>query len=174
MIDEITLKKAVNAVVKQAWPKAHHYGNGIVEGWKEPAVFTEMKLTNQEDATINIVEKQYLVTVEYYAKTPSEEDSLKHLTALKKALQCIDDRNRKRKMCIKVEVEDEDEPRYIRVTGLSYEYIGDDYNILRIRFNLNFYDTEEIDDPEPLMEHVELDEKPSFTERVRRHFTTKK
>lgn len=159
MIDELTLKKALSSVIKSAFPNYHIYGQGIVEGYKYPAVFTELALTNMSDATINIVEKQYAATILYdngKEPTAKEADNLKFVETLKKALQCIDDRNRKRKMCLKV-ADSHTGNRYLHISNLSFVYIGNDLDMLQVRFQINFYDSEEIPYTEPTMEHVDTE-----------------
>lgn len=166
MISEILLKSAINTVIAEAFPKAHIYSQGIVEGFKYPAVFSEMKLVSMNDATINIVEKQYQVTLTYIPKNPTEQDNMEKVTALTEAFKCVDSRNRRRKMCIKVD--DDGDERFIKVSDVSYSFVGDRYDLLRVKFALRFYDTEEITDPEPLME--EINQNNEVTEKkVKRH-----
>lgn len=153
MISEIILKSALNKIISTAFKGAHIYSQGITEGYKYPAVFSELKLTNMTDATINVVEKNYLATLTYMPKKPNEEDNLTKFSNLVEALKCVDARNRRRKMCIKVS--DGDDDRFIQVTDLSYVYVGDNFDTMKIQFNLRFYDSEKIVDPEPIMQHVE-------------------
>ena len=97
MINEIRLKKTVNDILRETFPTAHIYGQGDNEGFEYPAIFSEMAMTNQNDATINIVEKNYKIGIQYVPSGDrSEEDDLTFYQTLRDALCCIDDRNRKR------------------------------------------------------------------------------
>lgn len=154
MINEITLKGAIVSLVSEACPEMNIYGQGQVEGWIEPALFIEMALTNQTDETINIVSKTYSVMIQHRDESASEADKLEIFQRVQAALKCIDGRNRRRKMVIKVTDEDGND-RFIHVSNLLYVWTGDSLDILQMQFNLNFYDSETIVDPEPMMENIE-------------------
>jgi len=158
MINEIRLKKTVNDILRETFPTAHIYGQGDNEGFEYPAIFSEMALTNQNDATINIVEKNYKIGIQYVPSGDrSEEDDLTFYQTLRDALCCIDDRNRKRKMCIKVLDDDDNSDRYIKVKDLAYGYVGEAQDQMIITFTLYFHDFKEYAAPEPLITDVDVD-----------------
>lgn len=157
MISEVDLKKTINTIIKDAFPKHHLYGQGDVEGYKYPAIFHELRMTGTNDATLNTVEKNYFSAVQYIPQGDrSEADDMRFYETLRNALCCIDDRNRKRKMCIKVTDSDNGSDRYIKVKDVNYGYVGEAIDIMQVGFTLSFYDYRDYIDPEPEIEDVNV------------------
>ena len=155
MITEIQLKATLIRLLKSAFPDVAIYGVGAVEGYKKPCFFVEMILTGENDETVNVVKKTYSVSILYEAAKITEMDSLKKIDGIRNMLKCVDDRNRHRKMCIKIKDEKLGN-RYVKATEFFYTFVGDDADYLNIHFNMEFYDTEEIEPTEPPIEDVRL------------------
>jgi len=155
MITEIQLKAAIIRLLKAAFPDVNIYGVGVVEGFKRPCFFTEMILVSETDETVNICKKTYSFTILYVADKITEVDSLKKVDGIRNMLKCVDERNRKRKMVIKVN-DTKLGDRYIKVSNFYYTFVGDDTDYLQVHFDLDLYDTEDIEPTEPPIEDVRL------------------
>lgn len=155
MLTEIQLKAALIRLLKQTFPDVAIYGVGAVEGYKRPCFFVEMILTSENDETVNVVKKTYSVSILYEPEKITEVDSLQKVDGIRNMLKCVDDRNKHRKMCIKIK-DDKFGNRYVKTTEFFYTFVGDDTDYLNVHFNMEFYDTEEIEPTEPPIEDVRL------------------
>ena len=157
MLTEIQLKTALNSIIKGLYPKAHIYGQGATEKFLYPAFFIEIRLNGCNDATANIVEKNYMVYITYIPKTITEEDNFIKVNEIRDGLKCTDDANRHMKMYIKVASDNDN--KYIQVKDYSFTFIGEAVDTLQISFTLSFFDFYDPTVTEKMMEHVVLTEK---------------
>jgi hypothetical protein len=158
MISDITLKTAINAIIRETFPKCHLYGQGDVEGYKYPAIWHELRLSEMKDATLNTVQKTYMSVIQYIPEEHrSEADDLRFYKVFRDAMCCVDDRNRSRKMCFKVTDDDDESDRYIKIDSMSNGYVGESLDIFEINFTYSFYDFKAAVNPEPIIEDVDVE-----------------
>lgn len=152
------IKAKIVELLRTKYPKEeyHIYGKPVSEGFLIPCFFVDVRLGDRSDATANIVNKEYRCHILYFSEdmksATAEEDQFDKVEEIGDLLCCIDDRNRKRKMCI------ECNGRYIQVKEYSSDYTGSEVNILTIDFTLQFYDWRQEAVPEPLMEEFSFNE----------------
>lgn len=152
------VKTTLVSLLRTKYPQEeyHIYGKPVSDGYLVPCFFVDVRLGDRSDATANIVSKEYRCHILYFQEDPdsphAEEDQFDKVDEIGDLLCCIDDRNRKRKMCIKCN------GRYIQVKEFSSDYTGSEVNILTIDFTLQFYDWKQEATPEPIMEELDFDE----------------
>lgn len=152
MISEIELKKAILDLLKTKYPSESYkyYGIEVSEGCKRPSFFVDMRLEKEQDATANLIKKEYAVYITYFAEKVNETDNLKKVEEIRQLLRCTDNKKRKRDMTIKVK------ERYIKIENYHYGYTGEANNILQIMFDFSFLEFEPETERAMLMRSVEI------------------
>lgn len=152
MIKVVMLKTTILQLLKTIYPDENYkyYGIEVSEGYLKPSFFVDVRMSGQTDETINIVKKDFSVTITYFQKKINEMDNLKKVDEIKDVLCAIDQKNRKRKMVLKVG------DRFLPVNNYFYSYTGENNNILQIFFDISFYDFDEIIDREQQANEIEI------------------
>lgn len=152
MITEIELRKALLDTLKKKYPTSQYkyYGIEVTEGLTRPSFFVDVRLLRQQDATLNIIEKEYTVTITYFAEQVNEVDYLTKVEEIKELLRSTDKRKRKPFMGLTVK------NKYIRINNFHYDYTGEANNILQILFDFSFLEFDERTEEAMLMRSVSI------------------
>jgi hypothetical protein len=154
MINANNIKEKLTSLLLAKYPTYKVYGVEVAQGYTKPSFFVDVRLISLGDGTINIVKKNFRVHIIYFQKEINEADQYAKYEEIAELLIADSKKNPKKKMCLNIK--DEDYDRFIPVTDFSYDYVGNDTNILSINFSLQFFDFKNIEDTEPTMEEVDL------------------
>ena len=151
------IRKAVVKSLRTLYPTGYRiYGKPDTEGYEVPAFFIDVRLTDREQETINVISKEYRVYIVYFQADPdaetAEADNLAKVDEIADALCTFDKRNRKHTTVMEVN------GRYLPIADFGSDYTGQANNILSISFTLAFYDFREVEETEPIMDELELEE----------------
>ena len=118
----LELKKALIQKMQTLYPSTeyHYYGVEVVEGYVKPAFFTQLKPVTMDFANKNSTENVLAFYITYFQKQTDEVDMLRKVDGIRalfgKYLQVGD--------------------RAVDITDFSFDYVGNDRNILEISFDL--------------------------------------
>ena len=125
MIALTELKKGMNAVLRELYPKGYKiYGNEVAEGYEKPSFFTQLIPATMENATQHTTNNTMLFVITYFQKQKDEADNFRKITEIRKAFG------------LKVEIAD----RQINVEEMDFQFIGEEGNILQIQVTINYTD----------------------------------
>ena len=136
------LKSGIVTLIKSEFPKIKIYSMAVVENYKRPSFFMQLKPNIMEPANYNSRQNQATLYIDYFQKVIDEGDMLDVIERLRDLFG----------LSITIG------SRSIDVTGFNYDFIGTDRNIPEISIDLEWFDR--IDHPvtEPLMETMALNE----------------
>lgn len=149
MIDGTDIKKELTRLLRSRFDYKIH-GKEVVEGYKKPSFFLDLRLVDQEDAGINIVSKRFHCEIVYFQKRIDEADMLSVTSSITELLTLRHPRSKKKKMLIKID------DRFIPVTGFEQGFTGKNNNILTIDFEVEFFDFSTEKETDEVMRHVYL------------------
>ena len=121
----LELKRALIQKMQTLYPSTEYryYGVEVVEGYVKPAFFTQLKPVTMDFANHNATENILSFYITYFQKQTDEADILRKVDGIRalfgKYLQVGD--------------------RAVDITDFSFDYVGNDRNILEISFDLEFF-----------------------------------
>lgn len=137
----VELKKALLNKMKSIYPESayRYYGVEVVEGYKKPSFFTQLKPVTLTPNNHNSTENVLTFYITYFQKQVDEVDMLKKVDELRALFGMY------------IMVGD----RAADITNFDFDYAGNDKNILEVSFDLEFFGKIEPNNDAPLIEGVE-------------------
>lgn len=125
MIRMAELKKGMLAVLKGLYPSGYRfYGTEVEEGYEKPSFFTQLVPVMMENGAQQVTDNVFLFVITYFQKDRDEVDALEKASEIQEAYG------------LKVRVAD----RYINVTEISYDFVGNGGNILQVQVTVSYKD----------------------------------
>ena len=136
------LKSGIVTLIKSQFPNIKIYSMAVVENYKRPSFFMQLKPTTMEPENYNSRRNRVSLYIDYLQKAIDEGDQLDVIDGLRDLFG------------LSIKIGD----RAVDVVGFDYDYIGTDRNIPEISIDLEWFDR--IDHPvtEPIMESMALNE----------------
>lgn len=121
----LELKKALIQKMQTLYPATEYryYGIEVVEGYAKPAFFTQLKPVTMDSANKNSTENVLAFYITYFQKQTDEVDMLRKIDGIRELFGSF------------IRVGD----RAVDITDFSFDYAGNDRNILEISFGLEFF-----------------------------------
>ena len=119
------LKKTLIQKMQTLYPatESRSYGVEVVEGYAKPAFFTQLKPITMDFANRNSTENVLAFYITYFQKQVDEADMLRKIDGIRELFGSF------------IRVGD----RAVDVSGFSFDYAGNDRNILEVSFDLEFF-----------------------------------
>ena len=119
------LKKTLIQKMQTLYPATEYryYGVEVVEGYAKPAFFTQLKPITMDFANRNSTENVLAFYITYFQKQVDEADMLRKIDGIRELFGSF------------IRVGD----RAVDVSGFSFDYEGNDRNILEVSFDLEFF-----------------------------------
>ena len=138
----VQLKKRLHDLMKEEFPESEYkyYGIEVTQGYEVPAFFTQLKPVTIEANNNNTKRNVYTFYINYFQKEADEVDTFEKVEVLKNVFGNY----------VKVG------ERAVDVSNYSYDYVGQDNNILEISFDLEWSENTMKPKTEPLMSSVLL------------------
>lgn len=144
MIPAGDVKKALIDVLKKVFGKKYkYYGIEVSEGYEKPSFFTQMIPISMENETTNITSSAYSFVITYFQQKIDEADALEVFSKIREGYG------------LKVKIGD----RYINVTDVDYDFVGEKSNILQVTVNVLFKDKIEKEETAQIMKQMEIKRK---------------
>lgn len=125
MIRMAELKKGMLAVLKGLYPSGYRfYGTEVEEGYEKPSFFTQLVPVMMENGAQQVTDNVFLFAITYFQKDRDEMDALEKASEIQEAYG------------LKVRVAD----RYVNVTEISYDFVGNGGNILQVQVTVSYKD----------------------------------
>lgn len=139
------LKTGLLALLMGKYPRGqyHYYSQAVVEGYKRPAIFTQLKPTLMEPVNYNTRKNMVSFYITLMPKKVDEAEALDMIEEIRNLFG------------LSVTVGG----RAVDVTGFDFDFIGSDRNIPEISIDLEWYDRIEHVHKEPPMEALEINKK---------------
>ena len=118
------IAKAVTMIIKEAFPNAIVYGDGVREGYKKPSFFIDIMPVNSINHTKSIKEEQLLITVSYFSDTTDSLKNFQVMQQLKVAIGQV--------LCV--------DNRTLTIQEMTTEKVGEDGDIYQITFDINYFE----------------------------------
>ena len=121
----LELKKALIQKMQTLYPATEYryYGIEVVEGYAKPAFFTQLKPVTMDSANKNSTENVLAFYITYFRKQTDEVDMLRKIDGIRELFGSF------------IRVGD----RAVDITDFSFDYVGNDRNILEVSFDLEFF-----------------------------------
>lgn len=121
----LELKKALIQKMQTLYPSTEYryYGVEVVEGYVKPAFFTQLKPITMDFANKNSTENVLTFYITYFQKQTDEADMLRKVDEIRELF------GQYLQVC----------GRAVDITDFSFDYVGNDRNILEISFDLEFF-----------------------------------
>lgn len=121
----LELKKALVQKMQTLYPSTEYryYGVEVVEGYVKPAFFTQLKPVTMDFANKNSTENVLAFYITYFQKQTDEADMLRKVDGIRELFGRF------------IRVGD----RAVDITDFSFDYVGNDRNILEVSFDLEFF-----------------------------------
>lgn len=145
MIKITDIKEELIRLLRIQFPDCMVYGIEVIEGYDRPSFFVDIRLVNREQESVNLYSEYYNVSLTYFQESVNEADNHSKLEGITDMLISKDKKNRKKTLTLNIK------DRFLPVTGLEMEYIGERNNILQINFDLRFFNAKEKEDEGPNM-----------------------
>lgn len=136
MIKTADLKRACNEVIKKAISGIHLYGNDTTDGYVRPSFFTEIFSHQFSHETKNYASGGATYKATLLEKSHDEANCLEIYDKIKEAFG------------MNLRVQD----RKLLVGDISFEFIGENANILQISVEFDWYEQKERIETEPVAE----------------------
>lgn len=138
----VQLKKRLHDLMKEEFPESEYkyYGIEVTQGYEVPAFFTQLKPVTIEANNNNTKRNVYTFYINYFQKEADEVDTFEKVEVLKNVFGNY----------VKVG------ERAVDVSNYSYDYVGQDNNILEISFDLEWSENTMKPKTEPAMSSVLL------------------
>lgn len=138
----VQLKKRLHDLMKEEFPESEYkyYGIEVTQGYEVPAFFTQLKPVTIEANNNNTKRNVYTFYINYFQKEADEVDTFEKVEVLKNVFGNY----------VKVG------ERAVDVSNYSYDYVGQDNNILEISFDLEWSENTMKPKTEPVMSSVLL------------------
>lgn len=138
----VQLKKRLHDLMKEEFPESEYkyYGIEVTQGYEVPAFFTQLKPVTIEANNNNAKRNVYTFYINYFQKEADEVDTFEKVEVLKNVFGNY----------VKVG------ERAVDVSNYSYDYVGQDNNILEISFDLEWSENTMKPKTEPVMSSVLL------------------
>jgi len=136
------VKSGIVAMIKKAFPTIKIYSLAVVEKYKRPAFFIQLKPTTMEPDNYNTRRNQMTLYIDYFQQTVDEYDILDVIDKLRDLFG------------LSILIED----RHIDVTGFDYDLVGTDRNVPEISIDLEWSDRIDHTVIVPTMTSLGLDE----------------
>ncbi|MDY4028107.1 MAG: hypothetical protein SOY46_02430 [Butyrivibrio crossotus] len=138
----VQLKKRLHDLMKEEFPASEYkyYGIEVTQGYEVPAFFTQLKPVTIEANNNNTKRNVYTFYINYFQKEADEVDTFEKVEVLKNVFGNY----------VKVG------ERAVDVSNYSYDYVGQDNNILEISFDLEWSENTMKPKTEPVMSSVLL------------------
>lgn len=125
MIRMTELKKSMLAVLKERYPSGYRfYGTEVEEGYEKPSFFTQLIPVMMENSAQQVTDNLFLFVITYFQKQRDETDALEKVSEIQEAYG------------LKVRVGN----RYVNVTEVSCDFVGNGGNILQIQVTISYKD----------------------------------
>ena len=141
------VKKGLIGKMKQVFPtsKYKYYSMGVVEGYKRPCFFTQLKPIDTSPSNYNTRMMKATLYIDYMQDKVDEADVLDVIQMLQDAFE------------LAVPVQDGEKTRYVHITDMSWDFIGTDRNIPEITVDLEWGASITRNKPTaPIMEGAEI------------------
>ena len=137
----LDIKAALLQKLKSKYPpdQYHYYGLEVVEGYKKPSFFTQLKPVTLAFSNKNSTENVLTFYITYFQKEIDEVDMLRKVDEIRELFG----------MFLKVG------ERAMDISDFSFDYAGNDKNILEISFDLEFFGKLEHDTDAELITSVQ-------------------
>ena len=132
------VKKGFNALLASKYPSIKLYSKAVVEGYKRPCFFTQLKPISMNNSTQTTRYNLATFYIEYMQERLDEADMLDKIDEIRNLFGQY------------VRVGD----RAVDVTEFSFDYVGTDRNILEISLDIEWFDRIEHETNEPTMESL--------------------
>lgn len=121
----LELKKALVQKMQTLYPSTEYryYGVEVVEGYVKPAFFTQLKPVTMDFANKNSTENVLAFYITYFQKQTDEADMLRKVDGIRALFG----------QYLQVG------GRAVDITDFSFDYVGNDRNILEVSFDLEFF-----------------------------------
>ena len=144
MIPAGDVKKALIDVLKKIFGKKYkYYGIEVSEGYEKPSFFTQMIPIDTGNETINTANSAYSFVITCFQEKIDEADALETFSKIREGYG------------LKVKIGN----RYINVTDVDYDFVGEKRNILQVTVNVSFKDKIEKEETAPIMREIEITKK---------------
>ncbi|MBU5331415.1 hypothetical protein KQI61_04335 [Anaerocolumna aminovalerica] len=124
MITPLDIRTSALGLLKKKYPKCKRYGNEVMEGFDKPSFFMSIMPITNSNASVNFKFYSYSIIITYFPKEPDEIDSLTKAAEIEILFG------------YQMKVKD----RLINITDYSYDFVGNNKNILQITIDVEFYD----------------------------------
>ncbi len=128
----------VNGKLKELYPTIKRYGNDDVDGAAPPYFFVECVPYRLTHSTKNMQHKSCSMKITYVQKTPNQIDSIRKADEICSLIGMMVDVN-ERKLLVK---------------DFTYEFIGEDNNILQISYTHDWWESTQEEESGELVETV--------------------
>ena len=150
----IEVKRACIGLLQTPFPTSayNYYNAAVVENYKRPAIFTQLKITALEPGNYNSERVSASFYITYLQAVLDELDAYRFAEAVRIAfrqairVQCTDDNG-------------DGYTRYVDVTGFEYDLSGTDRNIMEIAIDLEWHEVITRSEIADIMETLEVDKK---------------
>lgn len=132
------VKKGLNALLASKYPDIKLYSKAVVEGYKKPCFFTQIKPISMENRTKTTRYNLATFYIEYMQEELNEADMLDKIEEIRNLFGLY------------VKIGD----RAVDVTDFDFDYVGTDRNILEISLDIEWLDRIEHETNEPTMESL--------------------
>lgn len=124
MITPLDIRTSALDLLKRKYPKYKRYGNEVVEGFDKPSFFVSIMPIANSNTSVNFKFYSYSIMITYFQKEPHEIDNLTKAAEIETLFG------------YQMKVKD----RLINITDYSYDFVGNNKNILQITIDVEFYD----------------------------------
>lgn len=118
------IKKAVNQLLKEHYPKMGLYGKEIREGYQVPCFFTEIIDNGSRAESKNFSRGSFTIKITYFQSKKNELDQLKKIDELKELFELVFLVGN----------------RHLVIQEFSYDYIGEYSDILQVSVDISYYE----------------------------------
>lgn len=132
------VKKGLNALLASKYPSIKLYSKAVVEGYKRPCFFTQLKPISMNNQTMTTRYNLATFYIEYMQEELNEADMLDKVDEIRNLFGQY------------VRIGD----RAVDVTEFDFDYVGTDRNILEISLDIEWLDRIEHETNEPTMESL--------------------
>lgn len=136
------VKSGIVSMIHNQFPAIKIYSLAVVENYKRPAFFIQLKPNTMEPTNYNSRYNQMTLYIDYMQNVIDEGDALDVIEGLRDLFG------------LSITIED----RSIHVTGFDYDFVGTDRNIPEISIDLEWTDRIDHLVTEPTMENMALNE----------------
>lgn len=124
MITPLDIRTSVFELLEQRYPEYKRYGNVVLGDFERPAFFVNIKPITSSIESLNYKLYSYSIILTYYQNIADDLDNLTKVHEIESLFG------------YQIKVKD----RFLNISDLSYDFIGESKNILQITVNFKFYE----------------------------------